>query len=124
MNKQDPNKRKQAPAVEKEEDEALPAKNNSDLAHAKTAASAPLKKSEVPEPKNWAQKLAYNKLQYGQRLIGWCLFLIVALTLLDYFFSRNSSAISNTIELLKLVTTTALGFVFARTLDAGKGSED
>lgn len=124
MSKQDPGNRKQAPAVDKEEDEVLPAGNDSSSPQAESVPPARMKEAVVPEPKTWAQRLAYNKLQYGQKLIAWCIFLIFVLTLIDYFFSKNSSAISNTIELLKLVTTTALGFVFARTLDAGKGSDD
>ena len=78
----------------------------------------------IPVLLAWAQRLAYNKLQYGQKLIAWCIFLIIVLTLINYFWPRNSGAIGNTIELLKLVTTTALGFVFARTVDTEKGSDD
>ena len=124
MSKRDSGNRKKAPAVDKEEDEVLPVGNDSSSPRAKSVPSARMKKAVVPEPKTWAQRLAYNKLQYGQKLIRWCILLIVALTLINYFCPRNSGAMGNTIELLKLVTTTALGFVFARTADTEKGSDD
>jgi hypothetical protein len=124
MSKRDSGNRKKAPAVDKEEDEVLPVGNDSSSPRAKSVPSARMKEAVVPEPKTWAQRLAYNKLQYGQKLIAWCIFLIIVLTLINYFWPRNSGAIGNTIELLKLVTTTALGFVFARTVDTEKGSDD
>ena len=124
MSKRDSGNRKKAPAVDKEEDEVLPVGNDSSSPRAKSVPSARMKEAVVPEPKTWAQRLAYNKLQYGQKLIAWCILLIFVLTLINYFWPRNSGAIGNTIELLKLVTTTALGFVFARTVDTEKGSDD
>ena len=124
MSKRDSGNRKKAPAVDKEEDEVLPVGNDSSSPRAKSVPSARMKEAVVPEPKTWAQRLAYNKLQYGQKLIAWCIFLIIVLTLINYFWPRNSGAIGNTIELLKLVITTALGFVFARTVDTEKGSDD
>lgn len=69
------------------------------------------------EPKNYPQWLDQLKFQFGKNLIGWCLFLIVALSLIDFFWAGSnpdSNALGPAIELLKLVTTTALGFVFAK----------
>lgn len=69
------------------------------------------------EPRNHNQWLDGLKFEFGKNLIGWCLFLIVALSLVDFWWDGadpHSNAIGSTIELLKLVTTTALGFVFAK----------
>lgn len=80
----------------------------------KIAAAVPPKQAE---PKNHPQWLAQLKFQFGKNLIGWCLFLIVGLSLIDFFWvgaSPEKNALNPAIELLKLVTTTALGFVFAK----------
>lgn len=71
-----------------------------------------------PEPKNFRDALDLSKLQFGQKLIGWCIFLILVLTLIGHYTPNDESLLSSTIELLKLVTTTALGFVFAKTMAA------
>lgn len=68
-----------------------------------------------PEPTNFVDHIDYSKLQFGQKLIGWCLFFIIALSLVGYFVEKEGTQLSVAIELLKLVTTTALGFVFAKT---------
>jgi hypothetical protein len=98
MSKRDSGNRKKAPAVDKEEDEVLPVGNDSSSPRAKSVPSARMKEAVVPEPKTWAQRLAYNKLQYGQKLIAWCIFLIIVLTLINYFWPRNSGAIGNTMN--------------------------
>lgn len=76
------------------------------------------------EPKNFLQRVDFEKLKFGQKLIGWCLFLIVALTLVGYFVKGDGPEVDllrSAIELFKLVTTTALGFVFAKTqIDRGE----
>ena len=46
--------------------------------------------------------------------------LIVVLALVGYFFPRESDLLSGAVDTLKLIVTTALGFVFARTLDHDK----
>ncbi|QDZ41965.1 hypothetical protein [Corynebacterium sp. sy039] len=69
-------------------------------------------------PKSFTEYLDYSKLQFGQKLIAWCIFLICLLSVISHFW--NSGEISAAIELLKLVTTTALGFVFAKTQDQPK----
>lgn len=75
-----------------------------------------------PEPKEFSDFLDFSKLQFGQKLIGWCIFLIVVLSLISYFWagvSSGSAELRAAIEMLKLVTTTALGFVFAKSQPSG-----
>ena len=70
------------------------------------------------EPRPIHELLDYSKLQFGQKLIWWCIFLIVVLSFIGYFWdgaNPGGNELSTAIELLKLVTTTALGFVFAKT---------
>ncbi|CAB0693879.1 hypothetical protein [Corynebacterium diphtheriae] len=80
-----------------------------------------------PEPKNYPQWLDQLKFQFGKNLIGWCLFLVVGLSLIDFFWDGSdpeSNALGPAIELLRLVTTTALGFVFAKSqFDDGKDGD-
>ena len=77
-------------------------------------------------PRPFRELVDYSKLQFGQKLIGWCIFLIVALSLISHF-SNGVASVGNkldaAIELLKLVMTTALGFVFARTQIAAQQRE-
>ncbi len=70
------------------------------------------------EPRPFHEQVDLSKLQFGQKLIWCCIFLIVALSLVGYFFNgadQDREVLRTAIELLKLVTTTALGFVFAKT---------
>ena len=78
---------------------------------------APPVSPKQAEPKNFLQWLDQLKFQFGKNLIGWCLTLIVGLSLIDFFWvgaDPERNALGPAIELLKLVTTTALGFVFAK----------
>lgn len=60
--------------------------------------------------------LDLSKLKFGQKLIAWCIFLILVLTLLSaFYFEDGFQVIGSSIDLLKLIATTALGFVFGRT---------
>lgn len=77
-----------------------------------------------PEPKTFGDHLDLSKLQFGQKLIGWCIFLIIVLSLVDYFYGREGTQLTAAVELLKLVTTTALGFVFAKTQASTKKADD
>ena len=72
------------------------------------------------EPKNLGELISLARLNFAQRLIASCMFLIVVLALVGYFFPRESDLLSGAVDTLKLIVTTALGFVFARTLDHDK----
>lgn len=64
-----------------------------------------------------------TKLQFGMYLIAGCLALVVILSAVQYFWPRelaDASALSNALDVLKLVATTALGFVFGRTVEEKK----
>ncbi|MBM7824577.1 hypothetical protein JOD55_000404 [Arcanobacterium pluranimalium] len=70
------------------------------------------------EPHPFHEIVDYSKLQYGQRLICCCICLVVILSVIGYAWGGDDpsrSELHSAIELLKLVTTTALGFVFAKT---------
>lgn len=107
--------RKKPPAVIESVDDA-PLENGN--------GKAPAVRPAQPEPKTFRDALDLSKLQFGQKLIGWCIFVILALTIIGHFWPRDSSILSSTIELLKLVTTTALGFVFAKTMVAEEKSKE
>lgn len=116
----DPKRRKQAPKVTEEVDRDFAELNG----HVQPT-RAPVTNEEASpvgpwqrEPRPFHELVDYSKLQFGQKLIGWCIVLIVALSLIGYFWDGadpNSNELATAIELLKLVTTTALGFVFAKT---------
>lgn len=72
------------------------------------------------EPKNLGKHISIKRLNFAQWLIGSCVFLITVLALVGYFFPRESDLLSGAVDTLKLIVTTALGFVFARTLDRDK----
>lgn len=119
--------RKQAPKVTEEIDRDLD--NLNGQAHSNHAPSFSNKATAVEpsqrEPRPFHELVDYSKLQFGQKLIGWCIFLIVALSLIGFFWNgadSNGNELGTAIELLKLVTTTALGFVFAKTQIAAQQS--
>ncbi|MDD7586175.1 MAG: hypothetical protein SPK00_05445 [Corynebacterium glucuronolyticum] len=116
----DPKPRKQAPKVTEEIDRDLANLNGQMQPNRVPAASnkAAAVEPSQREPRPFHELVDYSKLQFGQKLIGWCIFLIVALSLIGYFWEGadpNGNELGIAIELLKLVTTTALGFVFAKT---------
>lgn len=124
----DPKPRKQAPKVTEEIDRELDnlngqvQPNRATVASSKAAAVEPSQR----EPRPFHELVDYSKLQFGQKLIGWCIFLIVTLSLIGYFWDgadSNGTELGAAIELLKLVTTTALGFVFAKTQIAAQQSK-
>lgn len=116
----EPNPRKDAPSVTEEIDRDL-ADLNGQVQPNRAAAASKKGDPVAPrqrEPHPYHEIVDYSKLQFGQKLIGWCIFLIVALSILGYFTNGanpDGNEIGAAIELLKLVTTTALGFVFAKT---------
>lgn len=124
----DPKPRKQAPKVTEEIDRDLANLNGQVQPNRAPAASneAAAVEPSQPEPRPFHELVDYSKLQFGQKLIGWCIFLIVALSLIGYFSNGadpNGNELGTAIELLKLVTTTALGFVFAKTQIAAQQSK-
>lgn len=112
--------RKVAPKVAEEVDRDLTNLNGEvQPNHASTVSNkaAPVEPSQR-EPRPIHEILDYSKLQFGQKLIWCCVFLIVILSLIGYFWdgaNADGNELGAAIELLKLVTTTALGFVFAKT---------
>jgi len=61
-----------------------------------------------------------DKLKFAFWLVGSCGVLAVTLAVIDFYVDPASGAnLSGIIDMLKLVATTALGFVFGRSL--GKG---
>lgn len=81
------------------------------------------------EPRTYHEIADYSKLQFGQKLILGCIILIVVLSILGYFWegaNPERQELHTAVELLKLVTTTALGFVFAKTqiTDRKTGNHD
>lgn len=112
--------RKQAPKVTEEIDRDLANLNGRVQPNRTPVAgnkAAPVEPSQR-EPRPFHELVDYSKLQFGQKLIGWCIFLIVALSLVGYSWDGadpEGNELATAIELLKLVTTTALGFVFAKT---------
>lgn len=69
------------------------------------------------EPRTFTERINLDKLTFASRLVGWCLFLIVILSLVGNYLPGNNSEdhlLTTAIEVLKLVLTTALGFVFAK----------
>lgn len=85
---------------------------------------APAIRATQGEPQTFGDRLNLAKLEFGQKLIGWSVSLIVVLSLIGYFFDRDSTMISGTLEMLKLVTTTALGFVFAKTMESERKEDE
>ncbi|WKE60134.1 hypothetical protein [Corynebacterium tuberculostearicum] len=88
---------------------------------------APAVAPKQAEPKNHTQYLEGLKFRFGKNLIGWCLGLVVLLSLIDFFWDGaepRANALGPAIELLKLVTTTALGYVFAKAQFSEEKSED
>lgn len=126
----DPKPRKQAPKITEEIDRDLGdlngqvQPNRAPVTRSKAGAVEPSQR----EPRPFHELVDYSKLQFGQKLIGWCIFLIVALSLIGYFWDgadSNGNELGTAVELLKLVTTTALGFVFAKTqLPAQQSKKD
>lgn len=111
-------KRRQTPDVEGEEDLDLP--TTSDGNHPTSAVANTVKPHGKEPQRPMGDIIAYDKLKFGKKLIVLCLLIIVVLCLVGYFFDGakpDSSELHTAIELLKLVTTTALGFVFGRTGD-------
>lgn len=124
----EPKPRKPAPKVTEEIDRDLDnlngqvQPNRAPVASKKAAAVEPSQR----EPRLFHEIVDYSKLRFGQRLIWCCVFLIVALSLIGYFWdgaNPNGNELGTAIELLKLVTTTALGFVFAKTQIAAQQSK-
>ncbi|MDO5099670.1 MAG: hypothetical protein Q4D85_13095 [Corynebacterium sp.] len=79
------------------------------------------------EPQTYSELVDLSKLKFGQKLIYLCIVLVVILCLVDYFGSRagfGGVELGHVIEMLKLVTTTALGFVFAKTQVAERIERD
>lgn len=124
--------RKKAPKVNKEIDRELSDvefEESGDKSQTTNGGGRPIPPTQS-EPKEFSDFLDLSKLQFGQKLIGWCIFLIVALSLISYFcrgVSSGTAELRAAIEMLKLVTTTALGFVFAkiqpaRNFEASPGS--
>lgn len=120
--------RKQVPKVAEEIDRNLAdisGQVQSNVTQAGASKARPVEPSQR-EPRPFRELVDYSKLQFGQKLIGWCIFLIVALSLISHF-SNGVASVGNkldaAIELLKLVMTTALGFVFARTQIAAQQRE-
>lgn len=67
-----------------------------------------------------------TKLHFGMWLIGSCLSLVVVLSGVQFLLQEkldDASALTNALDVLKLVATTALGFVFGRTVDAAEKKE-
>lgn len=123
---QEPNKRRIPPKVEAKQD--LPLKDGG-MVPASPGKSLSKRDSEktttprVAEPQNFRQMQEYRKLQFAQKVVGWCIFLIVVLVLIDHFTANEDSALNTAIELLKVVTTTALGYVFAQSQHVKKDDE-
>lgn len=107
--------RKRAPEVKGEDDVPQPAPNGA-RARPQTPAA--------PEPRNFGERTFLERLNFGKAVVGWSIALLVVLSIVGYFHPRDSLLISNTIEILKLICTTALGFVFARSLEGDSRSDE
>lgn len=73
------------------------------------------------QPQNHGQWLDGLKFGFGKLLIGWSLAAVVGLCIVQFVWGSpdRDGTLTPAIELLKLVTTTALGFVFAKSQDLG-----
>lgn len=109
----DHHERRQPPTVTADENDDFPTSNGAQASNGNRAQPV---KPRTPEPKNFGERLDWSKLEYGKKLIGWCIFFIIGLTLVSYFHPRDSGVINSSLEMLKLITTTALGFVFAKSI--------
>lgn len=108
--------RKQPPEVKGEDDVPQPKPNGT---HARQQTPS------APEPKNFVERTFLDRLNFGKAVVGWSIALLVILSITGYFHPRDSVLLSNSIEILKLICTTALGFVFARSLEGdGRQSGD
>lgn len=76
------------------------------------------------EPTTFTELIDWDKLKYGQNLIACCILLLFVASLIGYFTDRNNAFLSNLVEVLKLICTTALGYVFAKTPDWGGKRRD
>lgn len=73
----------------------------------------------VAEPKNMEERLSWSRFTFAQQLVGWCIFLILVFSIIGHFFPKDDSPlITGAIDTLKLILTTALGFVFAKASEA------
>lgn len=75
----------------------------------------------VDDPQGeWDREVGKTKLRFAIGFVIGCTGAAVALTLVQFFFQHwfpLSAGLANGIDLMKLLATTALGFVFGRTLD-------
>jgi hypothetical protein len=75
----------------------------------------------VDDPQGeWDREVGKTKLRFAIGFVIGCTGAAVALTLVQFFFQHwfpLSGGLATGIDLMKLLATTALGFVFGRTLD-------
>ncbi|ARD42505.1 hypothetical protein [Actinomyces gaoshouyii] len=66
------------------------------------------------EPRTLEEKMSLSRLTFAQQLIGWCVLVLFVMALCQHFAPRDGSLIGSAMDTLKMVVTTALGFVFGR----------
>ena len=75
----------------------------------------------VDDPdKRHRRTVEFQKLKFGMWLIAGCLVVVIILHLLDYYFPKQGSSFASLNDLLKLVATTVLGYVFGLSIGTDK----
>lgn len=82
------------------------------------------KKTVRREPISYDQFREHLKFEFGRQLILLCLLAIIVLSVVGYMMPRDSPLLQDALNVLKLIATTALGFVFARALDSKDASSN
>lgn len=78
----------------------------------------PPTKTRTREPITFDQFSEHLKFEFGKKLIVLCIVVIAILSVIGYMNPRDSPLLQDALSLLKLIATTALGFVFARAMDS------
>lgn len=79
-----------------------------------TQAHASAAEPKTYEPKTLTERLSIERLTFAQKLIGWCIAFIIILALVQHIWSNADSPLPDAIDILKVIVTTALGYVFGR----------
>lgn len=99
--------RREPPTVpDNSDDQQLPGFNGA------PAADVTPDQKEPGKPKNFGEFMLQLRFNFGTKMLGICILLIVVISLVGYFNPRDSQLLNSALETLKLVATTLMGYLF------------